>query len=206
MKPIRRSPFRSSFQICLTAAIIASVHPALAATFTWDGDGPDTNVATATNWVGDVVPGAGQDLVFSGTSPIGTTLSWNLSNGNNPRSVVFDAAALAYTISGNQIQLTQGVTAIANNSSNPQSLSNAIHVFFNSTKTISANTANLTLGALGFRSDSMASTQNNQLTLTGSANGSATGVSEINAFGAGISRTLNKTGTNIAATPPTIGT
>lgn len=198
MKPYRSPLFTTSFRLCFTAAAVASTILGHAATFTWDGDGPDAATATATNWVGDIAPGTGQDLVLSGTSPIGTTLNWNLTNGNNPRSVVFDPTALGYTISGNQIQMTQGTTVLANNSSNPQTVSNSIHVFYNSTKTINANTANLTLGALGFRSDGMAVTtptaQNNQLTLTGSANGSATGVSEINSFTAGINRTLNKTG------------
>lgn len=195
MKPRRNVSF---FGLSSLAALAFALSPtAHAATFTWDGGGIDNQTVTGANWVGDVAPGTGQDLVFSGTSSIGTSINWNLTNGNNPRSLTFDASSLAYDITGtNFIQFTQGITVLANNSSNAQSISNPIHVFGNSTKTFSAGTAALNLGLVTFRADGLVSGNNNQLTLSGSSNGTISGgITETGGFAAGATRTLNKTGT-----------
>lgn len=182
-------------------AVVVFSMSAQAATYTWDGGGANASLGTAENWVGDAVPPAGaHDYIFSSTSAIGTSLNWNFGNSQNPRTIVFDSNSLAYAISGTAtIQLTTATTVLANNSSSNISLSNPIHVFYNSTKTFStgatANATTFSLGSVAFRPDSMPTSGfNNQLTLTGANSGSITNITDAAAFTAGVLRTINKTG------------
>jgi len=93
----------------------------LLAVFTWDGapdaggTSADANWMTATNWVGDVAPSAGSDLVF----PAGGTD--NKTNSNNyPAGTAFGSIQFlgsSYVLSGNAATLSGG---IANSGSNNQ--------------------------------------------------------------------------------------
>ncbi len=77
-------------------------------TFTWDGGGGDANWTTAANWVGDVAPNAGVNLVFpNGAARL--TNSNDFAGGTAFYAITIGAAG--YSLSGNFIQLTQGVTA-----------------------------------------------------------------------------------------------
>lgn len=183
-------------------ALLASVGisaTASAATFTWDGGGADTKASNALNWVGDAVPlPAGFDIIFSGTSAIGTTVNWDY--GQNFRTLTFGSAALGYTIGGaTPIQfVSTGVDSIANNSANAQIITDQVNVFFNGSKRFNANTANITLSGVTFRADTMAVGEINTLTLSGSANGLISGA--INTGGTftnlntGLRNSLVKTG------------
>src|SRR5438128_8037328 len=75
---------------------------------TWDGGGADNFWTTAVNWVGDIAPVAGDVLVF----PAGAAQPINVNDfaaGTTFTSLsVMDAG---YSISGNAIALTAGVTA-----------------------------------------------------------------------------------------------
>jgi hypothetical protein len=79
--------------------------PAIA---TWDGGGADNHWTTAANWVGDLTPQAGDDLVF----PNGAT---QLANVNDFASgTAFHSLAITagnYQISGNSVDLAAGVNA-----------------------------------------------------------------------------------------------
>lgn len=154
------------------SALFATALAAHAVTFTWDGGGADTKASTPANWVGDAVPTpAGFDIIFSGTSAIGTSVNWDYAQ--NFKSLTFDSAALAYTIGGaTPIQfVTPAINALNNNSANTQIITSQINVFFNGSKGFNANTANLTLSGVTFRADSMSAGQTNTLTLTGASNG-----------------------------------
>lgn len=76
------------------------------ATFTWDGGGTDNNWTTAANWVGDVAPSAGDDLVFSGA--VRTSTQNNFTVGTSFASVTF--AASNFSLAGNRITVTSDVT------------------------------------------------------------------------------------------------
>ena len=41
---------------------------------TWDGGGADANWQTAANWVGDIAPVAGDDLVFPAADRLGSSV------------------------------------------------------------------------------------------------------------------------------------
>jgi autotransporter-associated beta strand protein len=83
----------------------------LLATVTWDGGGANNNWTTAANWVGDVAPSAGDDLVFTGN--VRTTNVNNFSAGTTFNSITFDSGASNFSISGNQITLNGGVDLVS---------------------------------------------------------------------------------------------
>ena len=77
-----------------------------AAVKTWDGGGADSNWTTAANWVGDVAPVAGDDLVF----PV-TAAQFNTNNNffffTNFNSLTIEGGG--YTIGGNPFNLRNGL-------------------------------------------------------------------------------------------------
>ena len=79
-------------------------------TRTWDGGGGNNKWSTAANWVGDVVPAVGDDLVF----PIGAA---QLANTNDlPAGTVFNSITIqagSYFLPGNAIGLRSGITSTA---------------------------------------------------------------------------------------------
>lgn len=192
MKPLRA---RLAFSSIVLASSLSQ--PLSAATFTWDGGGADAKATTAANWNPDVAPSGGaQTYVWGATSPIGTAINWDFSTGTNPSNWTFSSGALAYTFSGSTVQFITAGDALLNSSTNVQSISNTIQVFFNGSKNFNASTGDLSLAAVGFRPDSMTSGQTNTLTLTGASNGTISGtISDVAAFGTGLSRALTKTGT-----------
>ena len=75
-----------------------------AATFTWDGGGGNPFWSTGANWVGDVAPGAGDDLVF----PDGAL---QLTN-NNDLAVTFNSITIeagGYLLQGAAINVSNGI-------------------------------------------------------------------------------------------------
>jgi len=97
------------------------------ATYTWDGGGSDNNWMTAANWVGDVAPTGGENLVFAGstrTSPVN-----NFTAGTSFNSISFSSGASNFTLSGNAFTLSGGATAItASNTSNTMTINNNITI------------------------------------------------------------------------------
>src|SRR5213593_207013 len=74
---------------------------------TWDGGGADNKWTTAANWVGDVAPHAGDDLVF----PAGAARLANVNDfpaGTAIRSIAVRAAG--YQLTGNAIGLAAGLS------------------------------------------------------------------------------------------------
>src|SRR5262249_53455930 len=86
----------------------------LLSTRVWDGtvDGSgvaftDANWTSAQNWVGDVAPVAGDDLVFPATA-----LQYSTNNDFAPGTVShsISIAGSSYTMAGNALALTAGIT------------------------------------------------------------------------------------------------
>jgi hypothetical protein len=76
---------------------------------TWDGGGTDANWQTAANWVGDVTPSAGDDLVFP------TTAAQFSPNNNFPLFTTFNSITIeggTYTLRGIPIRLSNGLNVI----------------------------------------------------------------------------------------------
>lgn len=98
------------------ALLAASAASSPAAEYTWTGGGGDDNWKTGANW-GGTAPGASQTLIFSGTTRL-TPYNDNTS-GWGVYGIRFNAGAGAFTLSGNSIALSGGVT---NNSTSTQTL------------------------------------------------------------------------------------
>jgi hypothetical protein len=81
----------------------------------WDGGGADSNWTTAANWVNDIVPVAGDRLVFNGSTQ---TSSFNdFPDGTSFDSIVFDNGG--FTLSGDAVTLNpQGGIAVDNHLGN----------------------------------------------------------------------------------------
>ncbi len=75
-------------------------------TYTWDGGGTDDNWSTAANWVGDVVPTPGSNLVF----PNGAARQTNFNDmiGRDYHSITI--ASAGYDLFGHPIVLDSGIT------------------------------------------------------------------------------------------------
>src|SRR5262245_48045835 len=73
---------------------------------TWDGGGADNKWTTAANWVGDVAPQPGNDLVFPGTAQQITNVN-DFAAGTAFGSLRITVAD--YRLSGNTISLSGGI-------------------------------------------------------------------------------------------------
>lgn len=77
-----------------------------AAVKTWDGGGADNNWGTAANWVGDIAPAVGDDLVFPVNAAKFSTTN-NIGLLTTYRSITIEGGN--YSIDGNGLRLTNGL-------------------------------------------------------------------------------------------------
>ena len=101
---------------------------------TWDGGGADANWTTAANWVGDVAPVAGDDLVFPTTAAQFTTNN-NFFILTNFNSITLDGS---YTIGGNPLRIAGSLTV----NSGTQTINTAISL--SGGQTFTANQVSVT--------------------------------------------------------------
>lgn len=104
--------FISALVLSLSSVFTFAVPRALAATVTWDGGGSDNKMTTDENWVGDSAPSEGDTLVFPANVENRTVVN-DFAAGTAFNSIVFSGEASQasnYTISGNAIVLTAGIT------------------------------------------------------------------------------------------------
>jgi autotransporter-associated beta strand protein len=92
--------------IILLATILLFTINGFAAVKTWDGGGADNNWSTAANWVGDVAPVVGDDLIFPVNAAKFSTVN-NIGLLTTYRSITFEGGN--YTIDGNGLRLTNGL-------------------------------------------------------------------------------------------------
>ncbi|MCD6024373.1 MAG: transporter, partial [Fibrobacteria bacterium] len=107
-------------------------------TYTWDGGGADDNWMTAANWVGDVAPVAGDSLIFTGTTRLNPVN--NFTNGTTFSSI--DINATGFTLSGNSVSLTTGLTNATGSSTVSLVVGGAGGVTQNSAGTLTLSGAN----------------------------------------------------------------
>ncbi|MBK7393116.1 MAG: hypothetical protein IPI64_07390 [Chloracidobacterium sp.] len=92
--------------------VLTGASTSLAAVKTWDGGGVDDNWRTAANWVNDVAPVSGDDLVFPAVAAKYTS-SNNLTLFSTIRSMTFEGGT--YTISGSPLLLSNGIVVTDGN-------------------------------------------------------------------------------------------
>ncbi len=93
--------------VLLSLIFLFSAVNTFSAVKTWDGGGANGNWSTAANWVGDVAPVPGDDLVFPVTAAQYTTNN-NLFLLTTFRSITIEGGS--YTIVGNALRFTNGLT------------------------------------------------------------------------------------------------
>jgi fibronectin-binding autotransporter adhesin len=106
--------FASALLVSLSSLFIIQVPKAFAATITWDGGGANDNMTTAENWVGDVAPSAGDDLVFP-TDVANRTVVNDFAAGTSFDSITFSGTATMvsnYDISGNEMEVVSGISSV----------------------------------------------------------------------------------------------
>ncbi len=89
---------------------------------TWVGN-TSANWNTGANWSGNVVPVAGDNLLFGSAGSAGAGLTNDMAAGASFTGITFNSGASAYTFNGNSIALTGGMT---NSSAGSQTNSLAI--------------------------------------------------------------------------------
>lgn len=132
---------------------------ALLSVCTWDGGGANNYWATAANWVGDVAPVAGDDLVFQGT--VRKSTQNNLAAGTAFESITL--ASTGFTLAGNSITLNNGVTLNSGLASGVISLDMAL----GGTMTANVGGTTLTLSGVLSGNTSVTKSGSGTLALTG---------------------------------------
>ena len=143
---LRWNHLRGGFALCIGALFFGTPLAIAQTTYTW-GTTPGTgNWATNTNWAGSVTPlsSTGSLLAF-GTSSV-TTLTDNIAAGSTFGSLTFNSGASAYTIGGNSFTLNGVTAAITNNSSNLETINNAITLGQAQTWAAASGSGGLTFG------------------------------------------------------------
>src|SRR5205823_1981197 len=134
------------------------------------------NTSTSQNWSNDIAPGNGHNLIFTGTT--NRSVSNTLSSVN---SIRFDAAAGAFTVGGNDLSISAGVT---NLSASAQTIN--ANLMLLAAQAFDAGSA--TAGALAF--GGAINTNGKTLTVTGSnpttISNAITGAGGLNKQGGGV--------------------
>lgn len=185
-------------RVMLIAAVAAIAQCGLvhAAPQTWDGGGANNNLSTAGNWVGDVVPAAGDDVTFTGlvrNTPIVDLATQYLS-------MTFDINAGAFVFGGANAITMGSATPAGGNLTNNSALTQTFNVpvnFYAGTVNAGGAVATNTTGNLVF--NGLVNIGNNAattVTFTGPANTTlAGGITGIGAAGTGGALTKTGTGT-----------
>jgi autotransporter-associated beta strand protein len=95
---------------CLAVSLVAwcAAAPLQAANDVWTGGGANANWQTAANWAANTAPSAGDSLFFGGTTQL--TASNNYTAATSFAGLTFPANAGAFTLLGNSLTATAGVT------------------------------------------------------------------------------------------------
>ena len=130
--------------------------------FQWAGGGANGDWSSSANWNG--VPGNGSNLVFAGTTQTNTNNNLLSSVG----SITFDNTAGAFSLSGNDLTISGGIT---NNSANTQTIN--LNLTLGPFQQFSATSANLVFnGTIANGGNTLTVSGSSDTTLAGNISGS----------------------------------
>jgi autotransporter-associated beta strand protein len=127
--------------------LLGSQAPLLATTpttFLWDGGGANTNWADANNWTNSTAPASSANNIIHMS---GTLQLTNTAAARTIHSLVYKADAGPFVTYGGTITIDD-VAGITQNSTNSQTITNAITLSANQTWTVHSNSLVLTTGLL----------------------------------------------------------
>ena len=150
---------------------LVSAGSASAAVYTWSGSGTNALWNTGSNWVGNVAPVTGNDLLFNNST---RTTNTNNITGLNLGTITFGNSAGAFSISGSAISLG----SIVNSSNNDQALSLTVNQV--TSGTYNAVTKDITLSGAFTGSGNVSKIGNGALVLSGNKSG-YTGLIDVSA-------------------------
>lgn len=186
--------------LTISLSALLSVAPkAFAATQTWDGGGGDANMTTGANWVGDVAPSAGDDLVFP-AGALRRTINNDYTANTSFNSITFNGTSTSsngsYTINGNAITVVAGITD-SNSGTDYASATFGADITLPASQTLtvgSNNTVNF-YGTLALGTSVLTTSGNGEIyfstssTITGSGNINKSGTGSFGQYGVASSYT-----------------
>ncbi len=179
-----------SYTIAVILAAVAvlcalNVQPAIAGTRTWNGGAtPDGNWTNPGNWNG-TAPTTNDLLVFSGTTQTATTNNFSAATPFN--NITFATGAGAFTVDGNQMELSEPTDAgsgqiangsINNSSANNEAFHNQLLILDGNHRITSTGAGVLGLNGSITRSNGAVVSMSGKINVTGglSTNGAANGI------------------------------
>lgn len=138
-------------------------------TFLWDGGGANTNWADANNWTNSSAPGSSVNNIIHMD---GTLQLTNTAAARSIHSLVYKADAGPFVTYGGTITIDD-VAGITQNSTNFQTLTNAITIAANQTWTVHSNSLILATGVLDLGSLTLTINNNTNVFLNGIITGSS---------------------------------
>ena len=137
------------FAVGAIAFFLISSAAVVNAAWTWNGAGGNVFWSTGANWGGTApLSNVNTDLVFAGSSNTGTAsapLNQNIATPFLLRTITFNSGGASFYIGGQSLQFDANGSAITQNSSNAEFITNSIDV----TAKASNNTTAITLGGNG---------------------------------------------------------
>jgi autotransporter-associated beta strand protein len=142
-RPVFSSAIRRFGKIGLfSIACAASAVTAHAQVSEWDGAGTSSNWSDYNNWASGIRPTTGSVIHFAGGVDLTPNNDLTLVGSQAANSIIFDSGASAFTLSGNAITLTGGIT---NNSSYAQAINMPVQL--SGAQTFSAASGALSFGS-----------------------------------------------------------
>ncbi len=167
----------AAIALAAAAALVVASGTAQAATATWNGADVDDSLWTSgDNW-GGAAPSAGDDLVFGGSSRL--TPVNDFAAGFDVASITFAAAAGAFSLAGNTVDLAAG-GSITNASGVGQAIDLGLNL--DGTATVATGTSTITVnGSIADGAGTGTLTKTGAGTLALNATNTATGATTVSA-------------------------
>lgn len=154
--------------------LLAPMHFAQAAAWTWTGNGGNVNWSTGGNWNTGTAPtsASSTDLTFAGTTNRGTALvplNQNIATPFQLNTLMFSSSAGSFFLGGNALAFTGATNSITQSSANAQSIANNFTASNNSTVVLTLTGSGSGLVTLGGNINAGSGSRDYAITKTGTS-------------------------------------